>query len=368
MRLMVIGQLPPPIHGSTVMTRTLIETLKVLGHTVSLVDRRFSTSVAEVGLFSFRKLGSAAWMPFRLLYRVLRVRPTAVIFFATNSTYSLISDWLLSEILRLFDTRVILYLHTVGYERIAGRGPRWTWLVKRLLKSGHTVVILGPTLARDVTRWVRQERIAIVPNMAADPIDIPDSPDVNKPPMVLYFSNLVPAKGADVFVDTALQLIRKQSTGHFVLAGASTNDEFTDSLKSRVAAAGADSRFTFAGPVADVRRKWQLLHEASVLAFPSAYPFEAQPLTILEALAVGTPVVAFDIGGIRDVIRDGIDGILVDAGNRTAFERALSLFLSSQHSPEFSETQIRSGYSQRFSRSAFERKWESVLNPQRSNA
>ena len=42
---------------------------------------------------------------------------------------------------------------------------------------------------------------------------------------------------------------------------------------------------------------------------------EGTPVTIIEALAAGRPIVATDVGGVPDVVRDGIDGFLVDVGD-----------------------------------------------------
>ncbi len=60
-------------------------------------------------------------------------------------------------------------------------------------------------------------------------------------------------------------------------------------------------------------RKWQLLHDADVLCAPSLGG-ESFGMVLTEAFASGTPVVASNIAGYRDVVRDGVDGVLVDAG------------------------------------------------------
>ena len=64
-----------------------------------------------------------------------------------------------------------------------------------------------------------------------------------------------------------------------------------------------------AGRVTD-ERKWQLLHDADVLCAPSLGG-ESFGMVLTEAFASGTPVVASDIAGYRDVVRDGVDGVLV---------------------------------------------------------
>ncbi len=172
-------------------------------------------------------------MPFRLLFTMFRRRPQFVVFFATNRTFSFLVDWALSELLRFFPARTVLYLHMLGFEALADRGRLWAWLVKRLFGSSDTVVMLGPSLASDITRWVDEADIAFVPNTVFDKPDDLDTRDPDAPPVILYLSNVMPEKGADVFVDSALALIRELPSAAFVLAGATADQEFTDSLASR---------------------------------------------------------------------------------------------------------------------------------------
>jgi phosphatidylinositol alpha-mannosyltransferase len=76
-----------------------------------------------------------------------------------------------------------------------------------------------------------------------------------------------------------------------------------------------------AGRVTD-ERKWQLLHQADVLCAPSLGG-ESFGMVLTEAFASGTPVVASDIAGYRDVVRAGIDGILVQAAEPVQLGEAL---------------------------------------------
>jgi phosphatidylinositol alpha-mannosyltransferase len=75
------------------------------------------------------------------------------------------------------------------------------------------------------------------------------------------------------------------------------------------------------GRVTD-ERKWQLLHQADVLCAPSLGG-ESFGMVLTEAFASGTPVVASDIAGYRDVVRDGVDGLLVQAAEPVQLGEAL---------------------------------------------
>ncbi len=68
--------------------------------------------------------------------------------------------------------------------------------------------------------------------------------------------------------------------------------------------------------------KWRLLHDADVVCAPSLGG-ESFGMVLTEAFAAGTPVVASDIAGYRDVVRDGSDGVLVPVGNPKDLGEAL---------------------------------------------
>ena len=62
---------------------------------------------------------------------------------------------------------------------------------------------------------------------------------------------------------------------------------------------------------------------------------ENQPLALLEAMAAGIPVVATDVGGVGEIIRDCEEGLLVSPGDRDALAGALVRALGSGESPEW---------------------------------
>jgi glycosyltransferase involved in cell wall biosynthesis len=71
-------------------------------------------------------------------------------------------------------------------------------------------------------------------------------------------------------------------------------------------------------------RRWELLKEASLLAVPSTWP-EPFGLVGLEAAALGVPAVAFDVGGIREWLRPGVNGYLAPGDPPTSSGLAAAL-------------------------------------------
>ena len=84
---------------------------------------------------------------------------------------------------------------------------------------------------------------------------------------------------------------------------------------------------------------------------------EAMPLTLLETLAVGTPVVVYDIRyGPREIVRDGVDGFVVPANDIKAAARAVVRLLTE---PELRNRMSRAAreVTTRFSREAHDQAW-----------
>jgi glycosyltransferase involved in cell wall biosynthesis len=94
-------------------------------------------------------------------------------------------------------------------------------------------------------------------------------------------------------------------------------------IEAQVAAAGLAGRVRFLGVRDDVP---DLLRASDVFALTSVS--EAASITLLEAMAAGTPVVVTAVGGNPEIVRDGIDGLLAPRGDAAAIAAALTRMLS----------------------------------------
>jgi hypothetical protein len=106
--VVVISQLPPPVHGSTLMTRAFLDALDTKSIPWRLIDRRFSRTIGEIGRFSPRKVAEGLGLILRLGGAVARRRPQVVVLFATTRSFSFLIDWAVSELLGSFRVPVIL--------------------------------------------------------------------------------------------------------------------------------------------------------------------------------------------------------------------------------------------------------------------
>ncbi|WP_159405083.1 glycosyltransferase family 4 protein [Gordonia sp. YY1] len=333
------------------MTAVFMGSMDRLGVEASLVDRRFSADLGQVGHASFGKLVRAIGLFSRLRQAAKVKRPDYGVVFVTNRPGSFLVDCAVVAILRMYRVPIIHYVHTTGFSKLASRGHAWKQLVRAVLSSADTVVTLGPSLADDIAQWVKPAQMCFIqniPHMAPSSI----SP-ANQGGPIIFLSNLIREKGADTFVQAASILAAKVDH-QFVIAGGEPDDEFSKELRALVDALSLGSRVRFLGHL-DSNSKWQLLRDCAMLVFPSRYPFEAQPLTLVEARHVGVPTVATDVGGIRDLVDESGWLTLDPIGTSESIAQAVLAKLSE------SPPRYRTGDNGRQWTSVYDQAWLSVL-------
>lgn len=151
--------------------------------------------------------------------------------------------------------------------------------------------------------------------------------------LVVFAGQVAPEKGVDRLV-TALEIFSPEERPHLLIAGSST-------LWRSVATAGIETMTPFEqalrrrcarlpvhwlGKVA-VNTMPNLLLAADIVCCPSVVA-EGLATINLEAAAAGKPVIASRIGGIPEIVVDGVSGVLVPPGDSTALARALSGLLN----------------------------------------
>jgi len=127
---------------------------------------------------------------------------------------------------------------------------------------------------------------------------------------------LVPIKGFDLLVDALPAIAARVPSARALLIG---DGEERAALEARAAALGVGERLSITGAVTDVEG---VLAAADVLAAPSRN--EGMGRVLVEAMAIGLPVVGTTVGGIPDVIIDGECGRLVAPDDAAALAAALA--------------------------------------------
>jgi glycosyltransferase involved in cell wall biosynthesis len=120
---------------------------------------------------------------------------------------------------------------------------------------------------------------------------------------------LRPVKGHEFFLKAAAQLAARRRECHFAITGEGET-RFVEQLHEAARQSGLGDRVRFLGPVSDMAAFYRA---CDVICVPSRA--ESFGRIVIEAFAVGTPVVASAVGGIGEIIADGETGLLVNYGD-----------------------------------------------------
>jgi glycosyltransferase involved in cell wall biosynthesis len=139
---------------------------------------------------------------------------------------------------------------------------------------------------------------------------------------VLFVGSLIPRKGLPFLVEAAKKIVKERRETKFLIVGEGPmKNQLVNSLKTTNIA----DNFMFLGNLKDDKLS-AIYNCADILALPSIQ--EGQGIVLLEAQACSKPIVAFDIGGVNEAVRNGEAGLLVKLGSTGEFADALLKLIS----------------------------------------
>ena len=170
---------------------------------------------------------------------------------------------------------------------------------------------------------VAPERVSVLPNPSPVAQELGDRDELRRAfglnGATLAFAGRLTAQKA---LGRALEAVAGAAGVTLVVAGEGPE---RDSLQARAGELGIGDRVTFLG--AQPRgRILELFRAADGTILSSSW--ENFPHTVVEALAVGTPVLAMEAGGVSEVVHDGVNGLLVAAGDTVALGEAVRRYFA----------------------------------------
>jgi glycosyltransferase involved in cell wall biosynthesis len=221
-----------------------------------------------------------------------------------------------AEAARMFGVPVVLHLHGSDMEIFYdAQGPLGRRAIKRQLEKADRVIVLSESWREFVARVAPAARSAVVSNY----VDLPPwsacrhrHQGVN----LLFLGILGQRKGIYDLLPAFRAALQRLPDLRLLIGGNGEVKETEDCIRAEGLQSSADLLGWVAG-----RQKDELLQTADAFVLPSYN--EGLPIGILEAMAHGVPVISTRVGGIPELVRDGIDGVLIDAGDRRALEEAL---------------------------------------------
>lgn len=199
-----------------------------------------------------------------------------------------------------------------------GCGPLAQRFVRWVLRRARSVVALSEGSRQGLSYIDPQLPVEVLPNPVAIPSWKADTG--SEPPTVVYLGMLTEAKGVFDLLRAWVAVREAIPNARLVLAGAGEIDR----ARSLAQAAGFDADLVTPGWV-DEAGKAAFMRDAAVAVLPSHW--EAMPMSVLESMAAGLPVVATRVGGIPSAVLEGVTGFLVQPRDINGLAAALVALL-----------------------------------------
>lgn len=239
-------------------------------------------------------------------YVMLSSKINLIHFNLALSKDSIIRDFPLIILARLFRKRIVLHLHG-GEFLMHKKNPFWmNYLLKFMFSGNIPIIVLSPLEEKIIKQKGAGSNIFILPNCigleeAKEFEDVTINTDILK---LLFLGRISSDKGIEFIYQSFITLKEKKIKFKFFMAGKGPEEKifikkFSDLL-------GND--FEFKGVVSG-HQKTALLKECNVFLLPSFY--EGLPMALIESMSFGLVPVTTNVGSIKHVITDGIDGIFV---------------------------------------------------------
>ncbi|MBW2739568.1 MAG: glycosyltransferase family 4 protein [Deltaproteobacteria bacterium] len=208
-----------------------------------------------------------------------------------------------------FGCRLIWHIHSGRFHQwCCSLPPLLTRLLRFSMEKASAVIMLSEQFADNLKPFAPQANFCMVRNGIPMPRDV--FPLAEEPTTVLFMGNWSPVKGvADLVQSTSMAVREMGFSGRVLLAGFEKDAGQRAKLYGLIAKSGCTSHIKVLGRI-------------SGLVLPSYG--EGLPMAILEAMAHGRMVIATRVGAIPELIRNQVDGLLLDPGDIHTLARHLA--------------------------------------------
>ena len=368
-RWIVISPTPPPVHGAAIATEMLLGSSLAKEIDFVHIDTKFNVELKDLQAFSVKKLMLLVKFVIHTMGNRFHGGVSGVI--VTPSFF-----WLpfLKDSIFIWICWLLRYPNIVSWFHMDFSTMRWherSWLsklyVRTTLRRCGTYVCVAPRLEDQLPDFLRKGRRANVMNGVAGPEGIGSGEYREDGGCVelLYVSNMSLEKGWDILLRLACSLSAELENLNARFYGAPTRDSTEGHIVTRFSAPDVPEGIEYGGYIEGVS-KTKAFQNANIFCFPSKN--EAFPLTILEAMSFGLPVVCFDVGAVRDAVVDGMGGFVVPKGDTDAFRSAVVLLSRDSQRRKEMGAFNRSRFESMFTKEKYVSRWRSLLGKLESRA
>lgn len=349
-RLLFIVPLPPPYAGPEISSEILLKSpLKEDFEIIHLRSNVHRTNAqrGKVTLLSIVKLFCLMVCEMGM---IIRYRPFCVYTIINQNISGFIRDSLLVIIAKTFGRKVVLHFRGSNFMAFYNRQkPFFIKFINFILNRSDKIIVQSQAVQEMFKTLVSERKLSVIYNAVPDDIcaNVPHRNEAGKKESVhvLFLNHLSAAKGFLDLLEAGKRILQERGDIRFTIAGDIINQEKNilvgengqriNFLDVHEAVEGVlnneklKNRISFPGEITKLEEKRSLYDDADIFVLPSYS--EGCPMSVLEAMARGLPVIVTPVGALVDIIEDGQNGLFVDIGKPNDLKEKIATLAANPH-------------------------------------
>lgn len=231
------------------------------------------------------------------------------------------------------NAKVFVLVYHLRYHDYESKVSRFLALqIERLFLGFSDILIsISQNTCWELTSLTKKSKgiYLVNPGTDATDLDLEERKDSNSF-NILFVGDYVKRKGVD-FLIKAISFLRGENIHLHIVGNPRKDPSYTSYVFSLTKKEGLEDRVTFHGRLGEERKK-RLFLSSQVFALPSLW--EGYGIAIVEAMQMGLPIIATKVGATPELVKDGVNGILVPPKDPQALAQAIKFLLKNPEARE----------------------------------
>lgn len=325
-KILFILHIPPPVNGAAMVGKFLKESHSInKKFNADYINLTTSFDLDKIGKNRLSKISTILKIQLSVVRALLNNSYDLCYMTLTASGPGFYKDFLVICVLKLFGKKIIYHFHNKGVEKnsknIVNR------ILYRFVFRGTRSIQLSPLLYYDIERYVKRENVDVCPNgIPISAKEVQQKKGNSKSPCTfLFLSNMMQEKGVFILLESCKILLEQGLDFKCFFVGAWSEVSESD-FKKMVDENNLGFHIFAVGPkYGDDKRHY--FEKSHVFIFPTYYHNESFPLVNLEAMQYSLPIISTYEGGIPDMVKDRVTGLLVPQKNSVELAKKMAILI-----------------------------------------
>jgi glycosyltransferase involved in cell wall biosynthesis len=360
MKILFILHLPPPVHGASVIGKYIKESITINSKfECRYLNLGTSGTISEIGRSSLNKLVRYFRIVLQVRKTLAEYQPDLCYLTPTAAGSGFYKDLMIIALVKIYCKKVLFHFHNKGIKEKQDKIP--DKCLYRFAFRNTYIILLSPLLHGDVEKFTDEKRVYYCANGIPVPAKEVSFPTLKKSNIIelLFLSNLIISKGVLIFLEACFILKNKNIGFHGTIAGDDGDITYIE-IDEYIKRKGLSSHITLHNALYG-QPKINILESADIFVFPTYYPNECLPLSLIEAMQHSLPVVSTSEGAIEDLVEDGLTGFLVPKQNSSILADKIELLIKDSDLRIKMGAEGRKKYLKEFTLEKFENRMVEIL-------